>query len=76
MSKPYCHKCGEDVPAIHTDSDEWCDLMDEIQKYVNMTKEDLILMLHEPGESETKSGLRSCSKGELVVKLIEEIHGV
>lgn len=71
-----CSDCGHEVFAIDTESDEWCDVLDSIKKYVDLSKEDLARMLYdESGEGLTKRQLREMTKGELVSDLIVSIYG-
>ncbi len=58
------------------DHPDYPNLLDEIEKYGNCNKAELIAMIYdESGEGETKQDLKKYSFGKLLVLLIDGIHG-
>lgn len=67
----------DDEPQCSIDEHkDYCDLLDYVKKYADMTKKELVDMLYdESGDGETKAVLHSYSKGELVMRAVDDMYG-
>lgn len=65
-----------DTPGQLEDHPDYPNIIDEIEKYGNWSKEKLVTVLYdESGKGMTKKDLRLESKGTLLAWLIDELHG-
>lgn len=63
-------------PAFIEDHPEFGTVLDEIEKFGNYKKPDLVAYLYDDsGEGETKQQLNLYSKGKLLAMVIDSIHG-
>lgn len=69
-------QADEEQPMHIEDHPDFGSVLDEIEKFGNYKKPDLVAYLYDDsGEGETKQALNLYSKGKLLAMVIDSIHG-